>query len=90
MNIAIVIDEKILAEAVEIVLRFYVKKFWAKYESKVHSEIFHSAEDFITYFSPKIYRLVILGVNMRGIARFIRANDNTDVRIFFMDDCEEN
>ncbi len=86
MNIAIVVDEKILSEAVEIVLRFYVRKFWAEYESQVHIEIFHSAAEFVRYFSPKIYRLVILGDNMQDIARFIRVNDNADVKIILLDD----
>lgn len=86
MNIAIVVDEKILSEAVEIVLRFYVRKFWSEYESQVHIEVFRSAKEFIKYFSPKIYRLVILGVNMQDIARFIRANDNADVNILLLDD----
>ena len=90
MNIAIVVDEKILSEAVEIVLRFYVRKFWSEYESQVHIEVFRSAEEFVKYFSPKIYRLVILGVNMQDIARFIRANDNADVNIFLLDDCRED
>jgi len=90
MNIAIVVDEKILSEAVEIVLRCYVRKFWSEYETQVHIEIFHSATEFVRYFSPKIYRLVILGVNIQDIARFIRANDNADVNILFLNDCGED
>lgn len=88
MNIAIVNDEKILSETVEIFLRVYIKSFWSDYESRIHIEIFHSAKEFITFFSPKIYNLVILGVNMQEIAKFVRTNGN-DVKILFINACEE-
>ena len=90
MNIAIVSDGKILSETVEIFLRVYIKKFWSDCESRIHIEIFRSAKEFITFFSPKIYNLVILGVNMQEIARFIRANDDFGVKILFLDSCEED
>lgn len=90
MNIAIVDDEKFDSEAVELFLRVYIKKFWSDCESRIHIEIFRSAKEFITFFSPKIYNLVILGVNMQEIARFIRANDINDVKILFLDSCEED
>ena len=89
MNIAIVNDEKFASETVELFLRVYIKKFWAHCESRIHIEIFRSAKEFITFFSPKIYNLVILGINMQEIARFIRANDNFGVNILFWDACEE-
>lgn len=90
MNIAIVDNEKFDSEAVELFLRVYIKKFWSDFESRIHIEIFRSAKEFITFFSPKIYNLVILGVNMQEIARFIRANDINDVKILFLDSCEED
>lgn len=90
MNIAIVNDEKFDSEAVELFLRVYIKKFWAHCESRIHIEIFRSAKEFITFFSPKIYNLVILGINMQEIARFIRANDDFGVKILFWDACEED
>lgn len=89
MNIAIVNDEKFDSEAVELFLRVYIKKFWAHCESRIHIEIFRSAKEFIKFFSPKIYNLVILGINMQEIAQFIRANDNFGVNILFWDACEE-
>ena len=90
MNIAIIDDEKINSEAVELFLRVYIKKFWSQCESHIHIETFRSAKEFLTFFSPKIYNLVILGVNMQEIAKFIRANDNVDVKILFLDSCEED
>ena len=90
MNIAIVNDEKFALEMVELFLRVYIKKFWSDFESRIHIEIFRSAKEFITFFSPQIYNLVILGVNMQEIARFIRANDNFGVNILFWEACEED
>ena len=75
MNIAIVDDERIELETTEIFLRVYIKKFWTDYESQIHIETFRCAGDFLTFFSPKIYRLVILGGNMRHIVKFICAHD---------------
>ncbi|MBR3745730.1 MAG: hypothetical protein IKN27_02075 [Selenomonadaceae bacterium] len=89
MNIAIVVDEKILSEAVEIVLRVYIRKFWSEYESRIHIEVFQRAKEFLTFFSPQNYQLVILGVNMKDIASVIRANGCSDVKIFFLNDSEE-
>ena len=84
MNIAIVDDEKISLETAEIFLRCYIKKFRAE----IHIETFYSARDFLTFFSPKIYRLVILGGHMKNIAELIRAYD---VKILFLnDDSEED
>lgn len=89
MNIAIVDDEKIESETLEIFLRAYIKKFWSDCESKIHIEILHSAKEFLTYFNPTIYQLVVLGTRMQELARLIRA-ENSDVTIFFMNDCGEN
>ena len=90
MNIAIVEDEKIKLEALEIFLRVYIKNFWSDCESKIHIETFHCAKEFLTFFSPKIYHIVILGVNMKEIAQIIRANGHSDVKIIFLNDCEED
>ena len=89
MNIAIIVGEKIASEAVETFLRVYIKKFWSEYESSIHIEIFHSAKEFLTFFRPEIYHLVILGVNMQEITQFIRANSN-NVEIIFLNDCGED
>lgn len=87
MNIAIVDDEKIELETAESLLRFYVEKFWADYKSRIHIETFCNAKEFLTFFSPKIYQLVILGGHMKKIANLIC---NTNIKVLFLkSDCEE-
>lgn len=89
MNIAIVDNEKIELETAETFLRFYIKKFWAKYESLIHIETFCSGNDFLTFFCPKIYHLVILGGHMKYIANFLCARGDNNVKIIYLDeDCE--
>ena len=89
MNIAIVDDEKIGLETAEVFLRYYIKKFWAKYESLIHIETFCSASDFLTFFCPKVYNLIILGGRMKYIANFLCSRGDNDVKIVFFDeDCE--
>ena len=85
MNIAIVDDEKIELEAAEVFLRAYIKKFWADYESRIHIDIFYRVNEFLTFFSPKIYNLVILGVHVKNIAQFIRTQGDNNVDILFLD-----
>ena len=64
-----------------------VEKFWADYKSRIHIETFCNAKEFLTFFSPKIYQLVILGGHMKRIANLICA---TNIRILFLkSDCEE-
>lgn len=87
MNIAIVDDEKIELEAAEIFLRVFIRDFYAKYESDIHIETFRSADDFLTFFNPKFYHLILLGEHMRHILKFI---GSSDVKIFFIkhqEDC---
>lgn len=87
MNIAIVDDEKIELETAETFLRCYIKKFWAKYETLIHIETFYSAKEFLTFFCPNIYQLVILGGHMKNFADFIRAYD---VKILLLNDDKED
>ena len=88
MNIAIVDNEKIELETAEALLRFYVKKFWADCESRIHIETFYNAKVFLTFFSPKFYQLVILGGHMKKIANLIYS---TNIKILFLkSDCEED
>ncbi|MBR4153710.1 MAG: hypothetical protein IKT98_12250 [Selenomonadaceae bacterium] len=87
MNIAIVDDRKIELETVETFLRFYIKKFWAQYESLIHIETFYSAQDFLMFFSPKIYHLVILGEHMRDILKFI---GSYDAKVLFIEPQEDS
>ncbi|MBR4904540.1 MAG: hypothetical protein IKZ53_07690 [Selenomonadaceae bacterium] len=86
MTIAIVDDEKIELETVETFLRFYIKKFWAKYESLIHIETFCSPNDFLTFFNPKFYQVIILGEHLKHILKFI-GFDN--VKILFIKPQEE-
>lgn len=88
MNIAIVDDRKIELETAEIFLRVYIKKFWTKYESLIHIDTFYSAEDFLRFFCPKIYQLIILGRNMNNIAEKLCA-DGDSVKVLFLKDGNE-
>ncbi len=81
MNIAIVDDEKIELETAEAFLRYYIKTFYPNYESNIHIEFFQRQNEFLTYFNPKIYQVVILGGNMRKLANYIA---NYDVKIIFI------
>ena len=81
MNIAIVDDEKIELETAEVFLRYYIKTFYPNYESNIHIELFQRQNEFLTYFNPKIYQVVILGGNMRKLANYIA---NYNVKIIFI------
>lgn len=81
MNIAIVEDQQVELETAETFLRSYIKKFQAKYESAVHIETFRTAKDFLTFFQPKFYQVVILGEHMKHILKFI---GSYDIKIFFI------
>jgi len=78
MNIAIVDDDKIELETVEYFLRFYIKKFRADYENFIHIETFPNAREFLCYFNPKIYNVLILGSHLRGILKLI---GNSSVKV---------
>ena len=84
MNIAIVNDEKIDLETAEIFLRFYIKKFWADYESKINIEVFYSARDFMQIFDVGLYHVIILGTNLAEVAEFIRASGDYDAKVIFL------
>ena len=88
MNIAIVDDEKVELETAEIFLRVYIKKFWANYESRIHIETFSTAHDFLYFFCPKFYHVIILGSRMKNIAKFIRLHGD-NVKIIFINSRED-
>lgn len=91
MNIAIVDDEKVELETAETFLRVYIEDFWKNYESLIHIETFYSVKDFLTFFCPKIYQLVILGGHMKKFAKYISSIGDSDIKIFLLDsDCEED
>ncbi len=81
MNIAIVDDEKIELETAEAFLRYYISENFQNYESDIHIELFQRKNEFLTWFSPQIYQVVILGGNMRKLADYIA---NFDVKIIFI------
>lgn len=86
ITIAIVDDEKIELETIEIFLRFYIKNFLSAYESRINIETFYRAKDFLCVFDPKIYQVVVLGVNMHDIFKLIGDND---VKFIFIKPEEE-
>lgn len=81
MNIAIVDDEKIELETAEAFLRYYISENFPNYEPDIHIELFQRQNEFLTYFNPKNYQLVILGGNMRKLAGFIQAHN---IKIIFI------
>ena len=88
MNIAIVDDEKIELETAETLLRCYIKNFWADYESRICIETFSTPSDFLYFFCPKFYHVVIIGGHMKNIAQSICARDDK-VKIIFIDSRED-
>ena len=86
MNIAIVDDDKIELDTIETLLHFGIKKFRANCKTKINIEKFLCADEFLSVFSPRIYQTVVLGLNMRRLAKFI---SDSGVKIIFINS-EEN